>query len=656
LAGNSRGVAPRERQPPGYQFVNRQTKAVDVGPRVGVQALNHLRRQIRDRPENVAGLVRCECSRKRVRHAEVGNLRHAGLVHEDVLRLDIAVHHAPFVGVLQRCGHLHPVANRLCLGQTTLRLEELAQRVAVHVLHDQVMAPFVYARVVDANDVRMLKPSDEPRLPLQAGHEVSVSPARHTLTEDLDRDPAAKALVLGQPHIRHSTGAEQPFEAVSCVYDIGNVQGRVTLQRIAVAARSGERNTEFVLLAASAAFLVLAWRALDAAVAPLPGGSPRIVAQFLLSGLAAHLALRVVAPRSAAQPFAIAMLLSATGLAFVIRLAPGAAQDQANWTSLGVALMVATAALSGRYSRLRAYKYTAALAAVLLLVATGLFGTTINGARLWFTVAGQSVQSTELIKLFLVVFLAGYLADEAPVLSAPGLRLGGRSYSALPYLVPLALTLLIAIAALALLKDLGSIALLLLLTVGALYVATGRLRFVAGGVVLLALVGFFGYFAFDHARTRIEVWLDPQAHADSTGYQTLQATFAIQAGGVTGEGLGLGEPDLIPAAPTDYVFSAIAEELGLAGALAVVLLYLLLLFAGLRVAIAARDSYSRLLAACVALLIAIQAAVIIAGNLRIIPTTGITLPFVSYGGSSLIVNFALVGLLLGISDRSRRSG
>lgn len=428
----------------------------------------------------------------------------------------------------------------------------------------------------------------------------------------------------------------------------------MTLQNFGLGARSGERNTEFALLAASAAFIILAWRALDAAAFPLPAGSSRIVTQFLVSGLLAHTALRFTAPRAVSQPFAIVMLLSAIGLAFAIRLAPGAAQSQANWIALGLLLMVATTAVSSRYSRLRAYKYSAALAAVLLLVATGLFGTTINGARLWFTVAGQSVQTTELIKLFLVVFLAGYLADEGAVLASPGLRIGGRSYSALPYLVPLALTLLVAIAALALLKDLGSIALLLLLTVGALYVATGRIRFVIGGLALLAMVGVFGYFAFGHARTRIDVWLDPQAHSDTTGYQTLQATFAIQAGGITGEGLGLGEPDLIPAAPTDYVFSAIAEELGLAGALSVVLLYIILLFSGLRVAIGAADSYSRLLAACVALLIAIQAAVIIAGNLRIIPTTGITLPFVSYGGSSLVVNFALVGLLLGISDRSRR--
>lgn len=427
----------------------------------------------------------------------------------------------------------------------------------------------------------------------------------------------------------------------------------MTLRTVTATITSPQRNHELLLLSASAAFILIAWRALDAAAFALPVSSSRIVTQFLLSALFGHLALRAVAPRAAGQPYAIAVLLTAIGLAFVVRLAPAAAQSQANWITLGVLLMVGAAWAARDYPRLRAYKYTSALLAVLLLVATGLFGTTINGARLWFTVAGQTVQSTELIKLFLVVFLAGYLADEASVLASPRLRFGGRSYSALPYLLPLLATLFIAIAALALLKDLGSIALLLLLTIGALYVATGRLSFVVGGLLLLASTGVFGYFAFDHARVRIDVWLDPFATADTSGYQTVQSLYAIQAGGVTGEGLGLGQPDTIPAATTDYIFDSIAEELGLAGALGVVLLYILLLFAGFRISLTMPDEYGRLLTAIISLLIATQAAVIIAGNLRIIPTTGITLPFVSYGGSSLVVNFVLLGLVLGISNRVR---
>ena len=425
----------------------------------------------------------------------------------------------------------------------------------------------------------------------------------------------------------------------------------MTLRNVRATITSPERNRELVLLSASAAFILVAWRSLDAAAFALPASSNRIVAQFLISALVGHVGLRIFAPRGAAQPYAVAVLLTAVGLAFVLRLAPSAAPSQANWFTLGAALMVGTAAASRHYPRLRSYKYTSALVAVVLLVATGFFGTSINGARLWIIVGGQTVQTTELIKLFLVVFLAGYLADEASVLASPRLRFGGRSYSALPYLLPLLATLFIAIAALALLKDLGSIALLLLLTIGALYVATGRLSFVLGGLLLLGSTGVLGYFAFDHVHARVNVWLDPYATADTSGYQTVQSLYAVQAGGVTGEGLGLGQPDTVPAATTDYIFDSIAEELGLAGALGVVLLYVVLLFAGLRISLGMPDDYGKLLAATISLLIATQAAVIIAGNLRIIPTTGITLPFVSYGGSSLIVNFVLLGLLVGVSNR-----
>jgi cell division protein FtsW (lipid II flippase) len=427
----------------------------------------------------------------------------------------------------------------------------------------------------------------------------------------------------------------------------------MTLRDMTVGVSSRDRNTELVLLAGSAAFVLLAWRALEAASFAMPASSARILTQFIVSALLGHVGLRVVAPRAAGQVYAIVMLLVAIGLAFVIRLEPDVAQNQANWVTFGIALMVATATAARRYTVLRRYKYTAALVTVGLLVATGLFGTTINGARLWFTVAGQTIQTTELIKLFLVVFLAAYLTDTGGVLAAPAIRFGGLKYSALPYVVPLLLTVLVAMAALALLKDLGTIALIVLLVMSMLYVATGRLRFVAAGLVLLAFTAFFGYHAFGHVQARVDVWLNPWAEADTAGYQTLQSIYAVEAGGITGEGLGLGDPTAIPAVPTDYIFSAIAEELGLAGALGVVLLYILLLFAGLRISLQVQDDFGRMLACCIALLITIQAAVIIAGNLRIIPTTGITLPFVSYGGSSLVVNFVLIGLLLGISNRGR---
>lgn len=408
-----------------------------------------------------------------------------------------------------------------------------------------------------------------------------------------------------------------------------------------------ERNVELLLIAGSIAFTLLALRSLDAASFALPANSTRIVTQFLVSALAGNLALRLLAPRALPQAYAISLFLAAVGLAFVIRLAPDSAQDQANWITAGIVAFAVFCWLGTRAELLVRYTYTAGAAALALLVLTGLVGTTINGARLWIVVAGQTIQTTELIKLLLLVFLAGYLSQHGAVLATPRFRIGQRSYSNLPYLLPLVGLLVAAVAALALLKDLGSIALLVLLSVAMLYVATGRARYLAWGAALLILTAAAGYVAFDHAQVRIDTWLDPEADAGGAGYQTMQATYAIQAGGITGQGLGRGEPDSIPAAVTDYVFSAVAEELGLAGAAAVVLLYLTLLYAGLRGALAATDRNRQYLCAGAALLLAIQAGVIIAGNLRLIPTTGITLPFVSYGGSSLVVNFALIGLLLG---------
>ena len=418
---------------------------------------------------------------------------------------------------------------------------------------------------------------------------------------------------------------------------------------------SRERNFELAMILAGLGFIAIAWRALDASQFVLPSGTQRIVTQFAISALAGNVGLRIVAPHASAQAYALACFLAAVGLVFVIRLIPDSAQDQVNWITVGALAFVAFAWLGTRYQFLRRYTYTAGAAALAILVVTGVFGTTINGARLWITVGGQTIQTTELIKLFVVLFLAGYLAERGTVLATPTLKFGGRTYSSLPYLVPLLGLLLAAIAALALLKDLGSIALLVLLAVSLLYVSTGRARYLVWGLVLLAATGFAGYLAFDHAQLRIDTWLNPNEDPGGSGYQAMQATYAIQAGGITGEGLGLGQPDSIPAAATDYVFSAVAEELGLAGAIGVVLLYLLLLFAGLRAALVAPDAYGRLLTAGISLLIAIQAAVIVAGNLRIIPTTGITLPLISYGGSSIVVNFALLGLLAGISARAHPS-
>ena len=416
---------------------------------------------------------------------------------------------------------------------------------------------------------------------------------------------------------------------------------------------SRERAVELALLTGPLLLLGIGWRSLAAAGFELPGSMARIVTQAALCVIGMHAALRLVAPRARPEPLPLVALVALLGIVMVSRLAPASASQQANWLTVGFAAFTMGLAAGRMPNRLRSLTYTSGLLAVLVLVATGLFGETINGARLWVRVAGQSVQTTEFIKAFLVLFLAGYLADAGGALSRPLPRVRSAAVPGAVYVLPLALVLAGAILALALLRDLGSIALLLLLAVALVYLATGRVAFAAAGAGLVIATGAIGYAAFGHVQARIDAWLDPMADPAGSGYQSLQATYAINAGGILGTGLGRGMPNVVPASSTDYVYVAVAEELGMAGAAGVALVYLALLHAGLRVAAEARDSYCRLLAAAVALLVGIQAAVIIGGNLRLIPTTGITLPFVSYGGSSLVVNLGLVGLLLGLSHTAR---
>ncbi len=511
------------------------------------------------------------------------------------------------------------------------------------VFHDNEPPFLMRPDVIDRHDTRVLQASDDHRLAFEQCDGFLVCALRERLTKCFDGDPSSKPLVFREPYLRHAASSEQALKAVSSVDDVGCVQ--MTLRTSGLVAR--ERNIEFALLAFGLAFIALAWLSLDAAAFVLPNDTTRIVTQFSVSVLAGHFALRILAPRTSPQAYALAAFLAAVGLTFVIRLTPPSAQDQANWITLGIVAFCVSCWLGGRTAQLRRSTYTAGAAAVGLLLLTGIFGTTINGARLWIVVAGQTVQTTEMIKVLVLLFVAGYLAEHGAVLAAPNFRLAGRSYSNLPYLLPLAGLLLMAIAALAMLKDLGSIALLVLFSVAMLYVSTGRLRYLLWGGVLLIATGLAGYLMFGHVQARIDTWVDPGADPAGAGYQSLQATYAIQAGGVTGEGLGLGQPDAIPAAATDYVFSAVAEELGMAGATALIVVFLAFLYSGLRASRSVEDPYSRLLCAGIALLVTIQAAVIIAGNLRIIPTTGITLPLVSYGGSSIVVNFALVGLLAG---------
>jgi cell division protein FtsW (lipid II flippase) len=329
----------------------------------------------------------------------------------------------------------------------------------------------------------------------------------------------------------------------------------------------------------------------------------------------------------------------------------GIANKQVLWIAVGLVALWVTLIAARDLRWLRRYKYTFALLGLALVAATFVFGTEVNGARLWFRFGVFSFQPSELLKILLVIFLAGYLDDKRELIAPRG---PGFQMPPLPYLLPMGIMWLAAMALFIIQKDLGSALLFFgiflvmpyLASGRALYVITGLAAFMAGSVVLYQFLG--------HVRARVEIWLNPWLSAPDQGFQIVQALYALANGGVLGTGIGLGQPAWIPEVHTDFVFIAIGEELGLAGTLAVLALYLLMIYRGFHIALRARDGYYQLLAAGLTTILGLQTLIIIGGATRLIPLTGITLPFISYGGSSVVVNFIIIGLLLRISSAETR--
>jgi cell division protein FtsW (lipid II flippase) len=337
----------------------------------------------------------------------------------------------------------------------------------------------------------------------------------------------------------------------------------------------------------------------------------------------------------------------------------GMAGTQLLWFAIGTAAMLAVAIGLRDPGLLRHYKYTWAAAGVLLLVATFLVGYEVNGARLWINLGPISVQPGEAIKIILVVFIAGYMAETRTLLSGATLRLGPIHVPPLPYLLPMLVLFGAVMLIVVRLNDLGTALLFFGTFLTMLFVATGRRSHVLIGLLLFVAGSYVAYQLFGHVRVRIDNWIDPFADPSGSGYQTVQALYAFARGGLFGEGLGQGLPLIganlpIPFVHTDFIFTAVAEELGLLGAFALLGFAAVLVFRGLRVAALARDDFSGLLAAGVTATLGLQTLIIAAGNAKLVPLTGITFPFVSYGGSSLIASFLMVGLLLAVSDRAAR--
>jgi cell division protein FtsW (lipid II flippase) len=371
--------------------------------------------------------------------------------------------------------------------------------------------------------------------------------------------------------------------------------------------------------------------------------------------VAAHMVLRVALPDADPYLLPIGGLLTAVGLTMIYRIDPDLAFRQGLWVVVGVGAFAALLLLLRDHRELDGVKYILGLTAIGLLILPAVpgLGETINGATLWVDLGPITFQPGEFAKVLLVVFLAGYLRDNRELLSMGTGRYGVPSPKHFgPLLVIWGAAMLVLFQT----RDLGSALLYFAIFLAMLYVATGRWPYVAIGLGLFALGAWGLYQVTPHVATRVSIWLDPWSEPFGDGYQLVQSIYAIAGGGIFGSGLGRGvlltpEGDpYIPDLQTDFIYSAIAQELGLAGAAAVVLLYLIFVYRGFKIAMQAGDGFSKLLAAGLTAAIAIQTFVIVGGVSGLIPLTGLTLPFVSYGGSSILANFLLLGLLLMVSN------
>ncbi len=431
----------------------------------------------------------------------------------------------------------------------------------------------------------------------------------------------------------------------------------MTMHADAKARRAAERSLLLpAVLLPLAAYVLLGWsQSSDIASGVLGYGA----VLGALAGLG-HLAVKHLAPFADPVLLPLAVLLNGLGLVFVRRVDfaedTNLAVSQGTWTIVGLVALVVTLAAVRSHRSLGRYHYTLGLVTLLLLLTPMIpgLGREINGARLWLRIGSMTFQPGEIAKLTMVAFLAGYLERKRALLAVATTRVGPLLLPPARHLAPVLLAAGAAVLIVVVQRDLGSALLLLGTFTAMLYVGTGRAAYPAIGAVTFVVGAFIANALFDHVALRMRIWIDPWSDLDGAGWQLAQVTFALGTGGLTGTGLGLGRPDDIPFAATDAILAVIGEELGLLGTAALLCVYLLMVGRGLRIAVSARDDVGTLLAAGLTTILGLQVFVIVGGLTRLMPFTGITLPFVSYGGSSLLANYVLLAILLRISDAARR--
>lgn len=439
-----------------------------------------------------------------------------------------------------------------------------------------------------------------------------------------------------------------------------------------LAERSTGRGIELVLLAFAAVIVTFALVLVEAnQEEELTSALVYVGAAYLGLFAVAHFAVRKFAPHADPLMLPCVALLNGLGLVMIHRLDLAAAERadalgraapteliarQVVWTAIGLALFVGVLFLVRNHRTIARYGYTAGFAGLVLLALPGLLPSSIsevNGAKIWLRLGIFSIQPGEFAKILLIVFFAVFLVQKRELFSDAGRSLLGMELPRARDLAPLLLAWGLSVGVLVLERDLGTSLLFFGIVLVMLYTATGRVSWMVIGLAIFVAGGAVAYQLFGHVRTRVQIWLDPFADFDGSGFQIGQALFGLGTGGIGGTGLGAGRPDLVPYAESDFMLSSLGEELGLVGLSAILVVYLVLITRGLRSALAVRDSFGKLLATGLSFTLALQTFVVIGGASKLIPLTGLTLPFLSYGGSSLVANYALVALLLRVSNAAR---
>lgn len=436
--------------------------------------------------------------------------------------------------------------------------------------------------------------------------------------------------------------------------------------------RSNGRRAELVLLVGAGVLVFVALVLVEAALEhQVTWQLAKYALAYLAIMLVAHLAIRRLAPYADPIFLPIVALLNGLGLVMIRRLdladvanvtsAEGMAGSDANqqvlWTMVSVGAFVVALLLLRDHRKLSSYAYTLGLVGLVLLIVPALLParfSEVNGGRNWIRFSGFSIQPGEFAKILLIVFAAAFLVSKRELFTTAGRHMFGFDIPRARDLAPLLLAAFGAIGIAMLNTDLGFALLIYGTVLVMLYVATDRVSWLLFGVSMFLAGAIVAYFLFDHFRTRVAIWVDPFDTYTTSGYQIAQSLFGLATGGLAGTGLGNGRPTTVPFAKTDFIMAAIGEELGLIGMAAILLLFAVFVVRGVRTALTVRDSFGKLLALGLSFLIAFQLFVVVGGVTKLIPLTGLTTPFISYGGSSLLANYLLLAILVRISDSARR--